>query len=135
MPAILSRDAYLHRRRSISIASSSSSKSSDSSRASSWGSALWDNQTPAISRTFLAGSSTFHCIIDRGQLQLPFQGKSRRVSKGGNVVVDEIHQQVQPRYKESRNDQDSWGQFIDTAEAEDEMVRHSKILSQRYSIQ
>jgi hypothetical protein len=81
----------------------------------------------------LAGSSTLHCIIDRGQLQLPFAGKSRRVPKGDNDVIDEIHQQ--PQYKESSNDQDSWGQFIDTAEAEDEMVRHSKILSKRYSMQ
>jgi hypothetical protein len=131
MPGILSRDAYLYRRRSSSIKSSTSSKSSGSSWASSWGS-LWDNQTPPISRTPLAGNSTLQCIIDRGHLQLPFAGRSRRVSKGDNDVIDEIHQQPQ-YHKESRNDQDSWGQFIDTAEAEDEMVRHSKILSKRYA--
>jgi hypothetical protein len=75
-----------------------------------------------------------HCMIDRGQLQLPFAGESRRVSKGGDsVAADEIRQQT--RYEESRDDQDFWGQFIDTAEAEDEMVRHSKILSKRYSMQ
>jgi hypothetical protein len=121
MPGILSRDAFLYRRRSGSIASSTSNKSSGPSSwgGSSWGSP-WNNETP-------------YGIIDRGQPQLPFEGKSRRAPAGGNVVVNEIH--PQPRYKESRDDQDSWGQFIDTAEAEDEMIRHSKILSKRYSMQ
>jgi hypothetical protein len=81
----------------------------------------------------LAGSSPLHGMIERGQSQLPFVGKRRRVSNDGNIVVDEIHQQ--PRYKESGDDHDSWGQFTDTAEAEDEMIRHSKILSKRYSMQ
>jgi hypothetical protein len=40
------------------------------------------------------------------------------------------NQQPQPQ---SRDDQDAWGHFIDTAEAEDEMIRHSKILSARYA--
>lgn len=27
---------------------------------------------------------------------------------------------------------DLWGQFVDTAEAENELIRHSKVLTQRY---
>lgn len=80
-----------------------------------------------MSRTSLVSNSPSHCA------QLPFAAKRRRTSEGGNVVVDEIHRQ--PVYKESRDDQDSWGQFIDTAEAEDEMIRHSKILFKRYLMQ
>ena len=29
---------------------------------------------------------------------------------------------------------DGWGQFVDTAEAEEELIRSSKILSKRYSM-
>jgi hypothetical protein len=34
----------------------------------------------------------------------------------------------------SEDRSDSWGQFVNTAEAEEESIRHSKILSKRYSI-
>jgi hypothetical protein len=30
---------------------------------------------------------------------------------------------------------DGWGQFVDTAEAEEQFIRSSKILSKRYSMQ
>jgi hypothetical protein len=128
MPGILNRDAYLvYRRRSYSITSSASSKSSGSSWASSWG-LLWDSQTPQISLTSMASNSTSPVMIKRGEPRLPFVGESRRIYQG-----DENHHQQ--RYKESRDDHDSWGQFIDTADAEDEMIRHSKILSKRYAMQ
>lgn len=29
---------------------------------------------------------------------------------------------------------DGWGQFVDTAEAEEQLIRSSKILSKRYSL-
>jgi len=32
------------------------------------------------------------------------------------------------------DERDSWGQFVDTAEAEEEIIRHSKILSKRYAL-
>jgi hypothetical protein len=95
----------------------------------------WNHQTPSMARTPSSGNSPRCGVIEKGLPQLPFVGKILRALIGGNVVVDEIHQQ--PRYKnnESRDDENSWGQFIDTAEAESEIIRHSKILSRRYSMQ
>ena len=38
-----------------------------------------------------------------------------------------------PTYSTPQHE-DSWGQFVDTAEAEMEIIRHSKILSKRHSV-
>jgi hypothetical protein len=80
-------------------------------------------------RTSSAGNLLLNGIIDRRLPLLPLEGNV-------DVDVDEIHLQPRPRgYNESRDVQDSWGQFIDTAEAEDEIIRHSKILSKRNAMQ
>jgi hypothetical protein len=86
-----------------------------------------------MARTSSAGKLPVHGINEKGLPQLPFVGKILRALISSNVVDDEVYQQ--PRYNKSRDDENSWGQFIDTAEAEDEMIRHSKVLSNRYSMQ
>ncbi|CAB9518381.1 expressed unknown protein [Seminavis robusta] len=146
MPRILSTSHLQNRRRRSSIGSSSSSLSmsySDSGRIhqsvlSDWFSVLVGNRSvndsstkasssPKESKATASSASPFSSLSSSGtntpsvlgdQTPIPIRSKPRR--------------QIIPRRSSTGSTtDDSWGQFVDTAEAERELIRHSRVLSKR----
>lgn len=105
MPRILSRNILLYRRRS-SLTSSSYAKSNGSLKDES------------ISPTKASANSTSMSTSLRSCKSSQLQSK-QLFPFGLNLAAD---------------DNDTWGQFVDPSEVEEEFVRRSKILSRRSSV-
>ncbi|GKY98476.1 hypothetical protein MPSEU_000804900 [Mayamaea pseudoterrestris] len=127
MPRILSRSASLHKpqRRSSLRSQTSSQQSMNKSMNALW--QMWTGQqqpiaTPSVTSTSPSTSSSSSSLAPRDQA-LPSRRSSNASSQQGGRWMS---------YSEA--DEGIWGQFVDTAEAEAEIIRHSKILSKRYSI-
>ena len=129
MPRILSRNATVYNRRKSTIryapggvfvgGESTSSKSSENSVH------LVDRRScQSLVSSSTLSSPTFSRRPHTGALSPALSpravhDRSSDSSCGSSDLIDEY---------------DSWGQFVDTAEAEEEIIRHSKILSKRYAL-
>jgi hypothetical protein len=147
MPFILNRPCYT-RRRSNSSQSSSSSCSRRSSISST---------SPTVSASYGQSAILIDCglpiwntnnnhyqyseppfVISSEASLLSVSPKvSRSVRRLSDMDCDNIVMTSRRRSNSAPTatcaEQDSWGQFVDVAEAEEEIIRASKILSKRYS--
>ena len=130
MPMILNNTRLHSRRRSSMSGYSTSCSRSGGSEASfqqlsDWSSTLTGNPSSATFASKTGGASVQSTSLSSSGTSTPPtasppQSRRRRVTRG----------HVRPSEPTISMD-DSWGQFVDTAEAEKELVRHSKILSRK----
>jgi hypothetical protein len=138
MPRILSRNTTMYRRQvgvlnlgSKSAPSEASLTVNDSlSTLTQWMFPRGERQTPQSSSASSTASSP--SWSSRRHREIAAVETSEKESRNTNVK----HLTRLSRYSESSvpaivDHNDTWGQFVDTAEAEDELIRHSKVLSMR----
>lgn len=126
MPRILCHQPSLHKlqRRSSSVRQQSSSQHSMNSLNAVWH--IWSGQQQSIAPAS-TGSAAPSTRSSSSSLANSDQTSRTRHSSHASSQ--------QCRWLSfSEMDDGPWGQFVDTAEAEEEIIRHSKILSKRYSM-
>jgi hypothetical protein len=129
MPRILSRNASLFKRRGshaaafsgarMSSVSSASSQQRSNNPLSQWLALVGVEDSSPRTSNVSTGSNT-PSVSSRTSASSHRSFTSLMSASAATAALDEV---------------DGWGQFVDTAEAEEEFIRSSKILSKRYSMQ